>query len=220
MTNPIKANFKTEILPIIIILISGFFSLYFYQNFPEQVPIHWNMAGEVDNYGSKAMGAFLFPAIILGMYLVFLVLPFMDPKKERYMEFRRVYHLFKLMMIFFMAIIYFLSSFSALGFDFSIGLWVSIMVGILFVFIGSYLRKIKSNWFIGIRLPWTLSSEENWNKTHRFSGWVYIFAGFLMMMMGLVPLRFRTLLFIIVLILLVGLPIGYSFWYFRKKDKK
>ena len=103
-----------------------------------------------------------------------------------------------------------------LGFDFNIGLWVSVMVGALFIFIGNYLGKIKSNWFMGIRLPWTLSSEENWNKTHRFSGLVYILAGFLMMMMGLIPLGFRLYLFIFVLVLLVVLPVGYSFLLFRK----
>ncbi len=216
MSNPIKPNFKTELLPLVIILITGGASFYFFKNFPAEVPMHWNMAGEVDRYGSKMMGAFLFPAILLGMYLLFLVLPFMDPKKERYAQFRKVYHLFKLMMIFFMALIYFLASLSALGFDFNIGLWVSVMVGALFIFIGNYLGKIKSNWFMGIRLPWTLSSEENWNKTHRFSGLVYILAGFLMMMMGLIPLGFRLYLFIFVLVLLVVLPVGYSFLLFRK----
>ena len=218
MSNPIKTSFKTEVLPLLIILITGVASLYFFNNFPEQVPIHWNMAGEVDNYGSRTLGAFLFPVIILGMYLLFLVLPLMDPKKENYAQFRKVYHLFKLMMILFMAIVYFLASFSALGFDLNIGLWMSTMVGILFVFIGSCLGRLKSNWFIGIRLPWTLSSDENWKKTHRFSGKIYVFAGFLMMTMGLVPLGFRMYLFVVVLILLVVLPIAYSFWHFKKNN--
>lgn len=218
MPSPIRPNFKTEFLALLIILITGLASFYFFNNFPEQVPIHWNMAGEVDNYGSRAMGAFLFPIIILGIYLLFLVLPLMDPKKENYKQFRGVYHLFKVMMIFFMAIIYFLVSLSALGFDINISLWLSVMVGALFVFIGNYLGKIKSNWFMGIRLPWTLSSEENWNKTHRFSGRIYILAGFLMMMMGLIPVFLRLSLFIIVLSLLVVLPVGYSFWYFKKNE--
>ena len=95
MSNPIKPNFKTELLPLVIILITGGASFYFFKNFPAEVPMHWNMAGEVDRYGSKMMGAFLFPAILLGMYLLFLVLPFMDPKKERYEQFRKVYHLFR-----------------------------------------------------------------------------------------------------------------------------
>lgn len=220
MPSPIRSNFKTEFLPLLIILITGLASFYFFNNFPEQVPIHWNMAGEVDNYGSRAMGAFLFPIIILGIYLLFLVLPLMDPKKKNYKQFRGVYHLFKVMIISFMALIYFLASFSALGFDFNIGFWVRLMVGILFVFIGNYLGKIKSNWFMGIRLPWTLSSEENWNKTHRFSGRIYILGGFLMMLMSLIPESFRIYLFFLIIFILVVLPIAYSFLFFKKEETK
>jgi len=75
--NPIKPSIKTEILPLVLILVAVIFSFYFYAHFPEKVPIHWNFAGEVDRYGSRAVGAFLFPAITLGVYLLsaFILFP-------------------------------------------------------------------------------------------------------------------------------------------------
>ena len=183
MSNPIKSTIKTELLPIIIILAAVISSFYFYSNFPDKVPIHWNVAGEVDRYGSRTIGAFLFPAIILGMYLMFLGIPYIDPKKERYTQFKRVYHVFKNLLIVFMTAMYFITSFNALGYDISVATWIPLMVGALFVFLGNYMSKLKPNWFMGIRTPWTLSSEEVWNKTHRLGGKVFIGGGVILMTM-------------------------------------
>lgn len=219
MSNPIKPTIKTELLPIIIILIAAISSFYFYANFPEQVPIHWNAAGEVDNYGSRAIGAFLFPAIILGMYLMFLGIPYIDPKKERYSQFSRVYHVFKNLLIIFMAGIYFIASFNALGYDVSVATWIPLMVGVLFIFLGNYMSKIKPNWFMGIRTPWTLSSEEVWNKTHRLGGKVFIGGGIALMTMNFLPASFRMPLFVSAILIMVVGTIGYSYFLYNKEQK-
>ena len=220
MPNPITPTFKTEIWSIILISIAVTASFYFYAHFPEQVPIHWNMAGEVDNYGSRATAAFLFPAIVLGMYLLFIVLPYIDPKKERYAQFRKVYHVFKTFIIFFMVAIYFVASLNALGYKIPVGLWTPALVGLLFIIIGNYMSKIKSNWFIGIRTPWTLSSEEVWNKTHRLGGKVFILGGALMISMYFLPIKLRWPLFVVIIIIILLGTIGYSYWLFRKEEKR
>ncbi|MEK7072147.1 MAG: DUF1648 domain-containing protein, partial [Patescibacteria group bacterium] len=88
--SPIKATIKTEIFPILLIIISILTSFYFYANFPEQVATHWNFEGQVDGYSSKAVGMFLIPLIMLGLYVMFLALPHIDPKKDRYGEFSKV----------------------------------------------------------------------------------------------------------------------------------
>ncbi len=217
MSNPITPTFKTEIWPIILIIIAITASFYFYAHFPEQVPIHWNMAGEVDNFGSRTTAAFLFPAIIFGMYLLFLLLPYIDPKKERYAQFRKIYHVFKTFIIFFMVAIYFITSLNALGYKIPVGLWTPVLVGLLFIIIGNYMSKIKSNWFIGIRTPWTLSSEEVWNKTHRLGGKVFILGGALMMLMYFLPVKLRLPLFIIIIVIILLGTTGYSYWLFRKE---
>lgn len=220
MPNPIKPTLKTEILPILLLVMAVLASFYFYANFPERVPIHWNIAGEVDNYGSRATGAFLFPGILVGMYLLFLFIPYIDPKKKRYVQFRKVYHIFKAFMIFFMTAIYFIASLNALGYNIPVGLWVPMMVGLLFIVIGNYMGKIKSNWFMGIRTPWTLSSEEVWNKTHRFGGKVFILGGVLMMLMNFLPLKLRWPLFVTIMIIILFGTIGYSYVLYRQEEKK
>ena len=219
--NPIKPTIKTEILPILLIVLAIISSFYFYVHFPERIPIHWNFAGEVDNYGSRTVGAFLFPIIILGMYIMFLFLPLIDPKKERYQQFKKVYHIFKNFMVFFMVAIYFITGFNALGYNISVSLWVPMLVGILFIIIGNYMGKIKPNWFMGIRTPWTLSSEEVWNKTHRFGGKMFILSGVLMVLIPFIPVNFKIWVFGIVLTLILSGTIGYSYIaYTKKKTKK
>jgi len=220
MPNPIKPTIKTEIIPILLILVSVIASIYFYSQFPDQVPIHWNFAGEVDNYGSKFVGAILMPLIILGVYLLFLTIPYLDPKKERYEQFKKIYHFFKAYFVFFMTAIYFITGLNVLGYNVPVSFWVPFLVGILFVLIGNYMGKIKMNWFMGIRTPWTLSSEEVWNKTHRFGGKVFMLGGILMMPMYFIPMNFRLPLFVFIVALILLGTIGASYVLYRSEQKK
>jgi len=217
MSNPLKPTIKTEIIPGLIILITIISSFYFYANFPDQIPIHWNFQGEVDNWGSKTFGAFFFPAIIFGMYLLFLVLPYVDPKKLKYDQFRKTYHKFKGLLILFMALIYFLTSFAGLGYNINIGVWIPIIIGFLFMFIGNYLSKIKPNWFLGIRTPWTLSSETVWQKTHQFGGKLFILAGAVMILIPFTPFALQGwILGATVAIVILG-TVGYSLLIYLKE---
>ena len=102
----LKITCKTEIIPILMIVLSLIAGIYFYQHFPERVASHWNFQGEVDGYSNKTFGAFGLPVIIGLMYLMFLALPYLDPQKERYGEFAKTYNLFKIMIIGFMVFIY------------------------------------------------------------------------------------------------------------------
>ena len=156
MKNPIQPSLKTEIIPLTLIVLSFIASIYFYLHFPEKVPTHWNIRGEVDGYASKGFGAFFFPIMNVGIYLLLLFLPNIDPKKDRYVDFSKAYHMIKNFMIGFMTLIYFYTGFSGLGYKlFSITIIISIGLGLLFLVIGNYMGKVKSNWFIGIRTPWT-----------------------------------------------------------------
>jgi len=220
MKNPIKPKLKTEIIPILTLLLMVSGAYYFYSRFPEQVPIHWNFAGEVDRWGSRLMGAWGIPVITAVLYLMFLIIPFFDPHQDRYVQFKKVYHIFKNVFIAFMAFIYFITGFNVLGYNVPIGLWVPLMVGVLFVIIGNYLGKVKRNWFFGIKTPWSLSSEENWNKTHRFGGKAFILGGLILLVTPFTPLLCQLWLFTLSLgIILLG-TIGYSFYLFLKENKK
>ena len=217
--NPIKPTIKTEAMSLLLIFVAVTTSFYFYNNFPEQVPIHWNFAGVADNYGSKFMGAFLFPFIIILMYVMFLTLPFIDPKKERYQEFSKVYHIFKTVFVAFMVVIYFIASLKGLGWNIAIGTWTPILIGLLFMLIGKYMSRIKPNWFMGIRTPWTLSSEKNWKKTHHFSGNVFMLGGLMMIVLPFIPVAYQAWLLGIIIVSLALGTTGYSLLIYLK-DKK
>ncbi len=219
MANPIKPTIKTEIIPIILILTSIAASFYFYANFPDQVPTHWNYRGEVDSYSSKAFGAFFFPLLILGIYLLFLVIPYLDPRQKRYQDFAKVYHIFKGILVGFMALIYFITGLAGLGYQISVGSIVPAGVGLLFIVLGNYLSKIKPNWFMGIRTPWTLESEEVWNKTHRLGGKLFILMGLFMIFGSILPVEYFWYSFVVGVMAVSLIPIVYSYLLFRKLEK-
>lgn len=220
MSNPIKPTLKTEIIPLILILITIVASFYFYANFPEQVPMHWNIAGQVDGWGSKTTGAFVLPGIIVAIYLMLLLIPNLDPKKDRYEQFVKVYHIFKNYLIAFMVLVYLVAGLAGLGYDVPVGLIIPIGIGILFILIGNYMAKIKMNWFMGIRTPWTLSSEEVWNKTHRMGGKIFMLGGILIGFTGIAPLTWRLPIFIFTIILLVFGTMGYSYFVYRQEKNQ
>ncbi len=218
MSNPIKPTFKSEAFPIAVIIISFAASFYFYAHFPEKVPSHWNFKGEVDGWSSRAFGAFFLPCLLIGMHLMFLALPYVDPKKERYADFRKVYHFFKAYIIFFLAAIYFIASLNGLGYGIPIDFWTPFLIGLLFIIMGNYMSKIKMNWFVGIRTPWTLTSETVWNKTHRFGGKAFIAGGILMMIQGWLPVSWRMPVFILLMLMILAGTVGYSYWAYKKYE--
>ncbi len=177
MRSAIKLSWKSEAWCILVTLATVALSFYFYAHFPEQVVGHWNFAGQPDDWTSRAGGAFGMVGVLIFMYVLFLALPMLDPKKDRYADFEKVYHLFKNIMVTFFAVIYVLSGLYNLGYPIQIQFWVPWLVGLLMILIGNYLGKLKRNWFVGIKTPWTLSSENVWNKTHRVGGWMFIVFG-------------------------------------------
>ncbi len=220
MLNPIKPSCKTEWRSVLMILAAVALSIYFYNNFPEQVPIHWNFQGDVDNYGSAAFGAFFLPALIILLYIFFLFLPILDPRQERYGEFISSYHLMKDIIIFSLLFIFILVGLVGLGYSVDISFWVPIMIGGLFVAIGSIMRQVKSNWFMGIRTPWTLSSETVWQKTHQLASKVMAISGLLIAATVLKPgAGFKIALLVIAIsIVAIGLPL-YSYIIFHQEKK-
>ena len=219
MNNPIKPSVKTEIIPVLLLIIIAVASIYFYNHFPDKVPTHWNFAGQADGHSSRAVGAFALPGMLIGFYLMFLTLPLLDPKKERYQQFKKVYHVIKGLIIIFMATIYTAASLTVLGYNVPINKIVPFLVGGLFILLGNYFGKIKPNWFLGIRTPWTLSSEEVWNQTHRLGGKAFVLGGVSIMFIPLFPaFLFPWLLLGVVFSISLG-PIVYSYILYKREEK-
>ena len=170
MEHPIKITAKSEALPIGLTAAALVLSAYFYLRFPEKVATHWNFAGQVDGWSSRGFSAFFAPALMVFMYALFLILPLIDPKKARYAEFAPAFSVFRGMLLGFIFFVHLVTGLYNLGIPVPVGTVVPMAVGVLFVVMGKYLSQIKKNWFMGIRTPWTLSSESVWNRTHRFGG--------------------------------------------------
>jgi len=219
MANPTKPTIKTEFIPLLLIILTISVSIFFYNNLPERIATHWNFAGEVDGYGSGRAQAIFFPLLIIGIYLLFSFIPYLDPKRERYAQFSQVYSIFKSIILALMVVIYLIVGLNGLGYNLPVGVIIPALIGLAFIILGNYFGKIKMNWFMGIRTPWTLSSEEVWNKTHRFGGKMFILAGFLMIAEIFLPLSWKLPVFITMIIVLLFGTIGYSYVAYLKEKK-
>ena len=219
MANPIKPTLKTEFIPWLLILLMIGAGIYFYNNLPERVAAHWNFSGQIDSYGPGQAQAIILPLAAIATYVLFLLLPYLDPKKERHGQFSKVYYVFKAMFLFLVAAVYFVVGLNGLGYNLPVGVIIPGLIGLTFIIIGNYMGKIKMNWFMGIRTPWALSSEEVWDKTHRFGGKMFFLAGILMWLEIILPNRWKLPIFIIaILILLVGTT-GYSYIVYSREKK-
>ena len=206
-----------KVLQLPLIVASVVLSFYFYHIFPARVPLHWGVDGEVNGWGPSLIAAFLLPVILIAIYFLFDLLPKIDPKKANYPDFKKAYAVFKTAIMAVLFAVYIISSLNALGIIISVSFWIPICIGVLFIFLGSYFGTLRSNYFIGIRTPWTLSSESVWNKTHQVGGKLFIVGGIALMGMGFMPTVWRMPLFIAIIILVAIVPMVYSYILYRKE---
>lgn len=217
MSNPIKPTFKTEWFSICLLLLFFLSGFFFHFNLPAHVPIHWNIYGQVDGYGSSAFSAWFLPFMALGLYCLFMFMPRFDPRQEQYADFRKTYHYFKDIMLSFIFIIFIMTNLTGLGYKIDVAFYLPLMVGVLFIVIGAFMEKIKPNWFMGVRTPWTLSSEKVWAETHKLSSKVFAVSGLLMAGTVLFPPAGKIILFVLsISIIILVLPI-YSYVMFKKE---
>jgi len=153
-----------------LVLLSFMVSLYFYPLMPEKMAIHWNVQGQVDGYASKFVGLFILPFLFTGIVLLFITIPKIDPLKENIEKFRKYYDGFIILFSAFMVFIHLYIISWNMGIRTSPNMVLPIGLGLLFFYCGILCENAKRNWFIGIRTPWTLSSEKVWEKTHKVGG--------------------------------------------------
>jgi uncharacterized membrane protein len=187
-----------------------------YPYLPEQVAVHWNYKGVPDRFENKSYGVFMLPIIMAVLYVLTMILPKIDPKKSNYKRFEGTY--FKMMngILLFLFMIQVLQIASSLG-KVNPAYVIPELVGILFIFIGNFSPKFKPNYFVGIRTPWTLASEEVWKKTHRFGGKVFVILGLLLLAVPLIPVVLQA--YYVMAVIVVGLVlIVLSSYYFSIKN--
>jgi len=170
----------TTIIVLVLIIGATIAGVSLWNRLPDQMASHWNIDDQVDGYMSKFWGVFMMPLFTLGMFLLFLVIPAIDPLKANIAQFRGAFNLFIVLMVAFMVYIYGLTLAWSLGYaGFKMSGAMLPAIGLLFVFIGFMLRQARRNFFIGIRTPWTLSSDTVWNETHRLGAVLFMISGVL-----------------------------------------
>jgi len=158
---------KSVWISLAIIFLSFIVSAYLYSQLPENMPSHWNAAGDVDGYMPKIWALFMMPLVNLGLLGLFVLIPIIDPLKHNIEKFRKYYDGLVVLLILFMSYIHFLTLVAGLGVQFNMTLAMLPALGFLFYYMGILTENAKRNWFVGIRTPWTLSSEKVWNRTHK-----------------------------------------------------
>jgi len=163
----------TNLIVIILIVVAIIIGIYAYPLMSEKMVTHWNANGVADGYSSKFLGLFLLPIILIGCIVLFKILPRIDPHKK-IKEFVGYYNIFIVIFSLFLFYIFMLSiMFNLYPNMGNMYIYLAPAFGILFYYCGILMEKAKRNWFIGIKTPWTLSSDYVWNKTHKLGGYLF-----------------------------------------------
>ena len=211
----IRKNKAMLIVTSLVMLIPMLIGLLLWNKLPDQIPSHWDINGEVDAWSSKAFAVFFFPALLLGIHWLCVLASSADPKSKNYHPkmLRLVLWICPVSSLVLNSLVYCV----ALGYELNVEIVMPLLVGLMFIIVGNLLPKCRQSYTMGIKLPWTLHNEENWNKTHRFGGKLWVIGGIITMATAFLG-SFWILLS--VLIVMVAAPTIYSYCLYRKQKKE
>ncbi|PFF05446.1 hypothetical protein CN315_24050 [Bacillus cereus] len=209
---------RKHLVAIILIFITGLAWAYAWPNLPDAMAVHWGTEG-VNGYASKFNAMLLLLGIMIFTYVLLTITPKIDPKKKNYDKFSKGYMIINYSVVVLLFLVNMLVIGVGLGYDIPMNSTPLILVGLLFIVIGNYLPQCKPNYFVGIKTPWTLSNEEVWRKTHRFSGKVFVVLGIIMILSVFVPVMWKSFVMVGIIIGAVGLTMGYSYVAYKKELK-
>ena len=207
---------KKELPLIAIVLIPFVYLAYIWNQLPQKVPVHWNAKGDIDRYGDKAE-LILIPLLLPFLaYIIFLVVPKIDPKKKLNKMGNKLQSL-KTLVTTFMSILSLFILYSSKNQSFDNSNYLFILIGILYIILGNYFKIIKPNYFIGIRTPWTLESESVWKQTHKLGGKLWFIGGIIIVLSGFIlGNEINVIVFLTITTIIAIIPIVHSFLLFRK----
>lgn len=208
-----KENLKNWIMAAL----SLFIALIVFARLPENIPTHFNASGAVDNYGSR-LTIFMFPAIMITFVIGAEIFRFIDPKRENYNKFNKFYYVFFFLIDLLFLVTQLVIIAYSLGYDnFNTSTVITCLMGLLFAFIGNMLPKLKPNYYMGIKTPWALEDSNNWNKTHRLAGKVWMIGGVLMAVGALFLPEGCAMYFLLgIITIMCIIPVAGSYLYFVK----
>jgi uncharacterized membrane protein len=211
----IKRNKWTLFLTSIITLIPMVIGILLWDKLPEQIPTHWGINGEVDGWSSKAFAVFFFPALLLAIHWICVFASCADPGSKNHHPKMMILVLWicPVLSLLLNSLVYS----AALGYEPAVETILPLLVGLMFIIVGNLLPKCRQSYTMGIKLPWTLNNEENWNKTHRFGGKVWVIGGVIIMATAFIG-SFWLLLGVLVIMVLA--PTVYSYQLYKKQTSQ
>jgi uncharacterized membrane protein len=210
----LKANKKTLIITSIITILPIFVGVYFWNRLPDVMATHFGVDNTANGFSSKPFAVFGLPLFCLAIEWVAAFVTSHDPRRKNISPkmFTLVLWIVPIISMFCAVIMYPAN----LGYELDITLFAEIFMGLLFVIIGNFLPKARQNYTIGIRLPWTLANEENWNRTHRIAGYLWLISGILVVALTLCKVLNPGLMIVIIAVIVI-VPFFYSFWLHVRK---
>lgn len=212
----IKQNKHTLIITSILILLPILVGVIFWDRLPETMATHFDMDGAPNGWSSRAFSVFGLPLFILACQWLCIVLTSADPKR------RNIHPKVLRLILWVCPVASLLGTASiyayALGYEGNVSRIAPVLMGVLFLLIGNYLPKCRQSYTLGIRIPWTLADEDNWNRTHRFAGPVWVVCGMLIVLCGLIG---GALLWVMLaaFVVMIAAPTVYSYLLFKGKMK-
>jgi len=207
---------RSLVVSAIFILVAVGVAVWLYPHLPNRVPSHWDIHGQVDDYLPRFWAAAMAPLTMAGLAILMVLLPLISPRRFEIRPFVRVYITLMLASQGFVLVIGVVTLLAGAGYAVPVPLVVMLAVGVLFMVLGNYMGKLRKNFFVGIRTPWTLASDAVWERTHRLGGWAFMLGGVVLIIGALVGGVLWPVIAAVVIV--AAIPMVYSFVIYRRLE--
>jgi uncharacterized membrane protein len=205
-------------IPLLIVATAFIASAVVYPRLPATMPTHWDLSGRPDGWSSRAWGAWTLPIFLVGMWALVQILPRIDPRGSNYAKFGGAFEAIIVSVMLFMLALHVVVLRASLGHPVQMQRIMPVGIGVLLVVIGNLLPRARPNWFVGIRTPWTLSSDRVWEKTHRFGGRVFVAGGILITIAGFLLVQWAHAVLVGVIALCAISVLIYSYLEWKREQ--
>lgn len=197
-------------LPLVLVVLMFAAGAVVYPLLPAVIPVHWGPSGQIDRWAAKSLWSVFFaPLMLLGIYVLLWLVPYLDPKRANLIRSKQVYAIVLELLGGLMTIVFLGSLLAAFNHALPMARIIEVATGVMFVVLGNYMGRVKRNWTMGVRYSWTLSDDTVWVKTNRLAGRMFVVAGVLAIVGAFLPSL--TGVSLILLPILVILPVTYVY---------
>jgi uncharacterized membrane protein len=205
---------------LVVAALAAAVSVWAYARLPETVATHWSLHGTPDGYSSRLWAVAVMPFVTLCLTGLFNVLPKVDPRGANYAKFLDSYWLIANAALAFSGLAHILILANGMGYTVQVDRLIPVGVGLLLAFLGNYLTRVEPNWFVGVRTPWTLSSDAVWRRVHRTAGGLFVIAGLVIAAGAFAPRRAFMPLFVATIVLAAGIPVVQSYVLWKREQHR